>query len=186
MKKFVASAVAAFALLSAAPAFAQDAAPAPADPAATVAVQQMFDAMNYRQLMSGVMQQMARNMPAMMRAAAEGSVNNNPRLTDQQKADALAKIEARLPGAVKSVQSFLSDPAIIDEILAETVPLYARAFSADEIHQITAFYRTPVGAKLLATTPQLMSEGMQLGQKVVSRRLTPLLQQLQQQDDDAK
>jgi hypothetical protein len=80
------------------------------------------------------------------------------------------------------MQGVLNDPTMIDDILAETVPLYARTFSADEIKQMTAFYRTPVGAKMLATMPQLMSQGMQIGQQVVMRRVGPLMQKLQPQE----
>jgi len=70
---------------------------------------------------------------------------------------------------------------MIDEILAETVPIYARTFSADELKQMTAFYRTPVGAKMLASMPQLMAQGMQVGQQVVARRIGPLVQKMQQE-----
>lgn len=36
--------------------------------------------------------------------------------------------------------------------------IYARHFSADELREIIAFYRTPVGAKLLEMTPKLTEE----------------------------
>ena len=36
--------------------------------------------------------------------------------------------------------------------------IYARHFTAEELREIIAFYRTPVGAKLLAMTPQLTAE----------------------------
>lgn len=36
--------------------------------------------------------------------------------------------------------------------------VYARHFTAEELHEIIAFYRTPVGAKLLEMTPKLTEE----------------------------
>jgi uncharacterized protein len=36
--------------------------------------------------------------------------------------------------------------------------IYARYFTADELHQIAAFYRTPAGAKALQTLPKVMSD----------------------------
>src|SRR5476649_2529654 len=72
-----------------------------------------------------------------------------------------------------------NNPGLVDEILDATVPIYARNFSVAEIKQIAAFYQSPVGAKMLAVTPQLMSEGMLVGQRIVGRKIGPLIQQLQ-------
>jgi hypothetical protein len=179
MKKIVASVVTSLVLMAAAPVFAQSA-PA-ADPAATAAAQEMFDAMNYRTLMGGMMRQMGQGIGTSMRAGAEASINNNSKLDPEQKKQALAKMETELPAAISALQELMNDPTVVDEILAETVPLYARTYTADELKQITAFYRTPVGAKMLATTPKLMGEGMQIGQQVFVRRVGPLMQKLQAQ-----
>lgn len=183
MKKIVASLLTSLVLGSAAPAYAQSATPAlaAADPAATAAAQELFDSMNYRAVMLGAMQQMSQGLGASMRAGAVASINNNPKLSADDKQKALAKLEAELPGAINAVQSVVADPGMIDEILAATVPIYARNFSADELKQIAAFYRTPVGAKMLAKMPQLLGEGMQVGQQIVVRRIGPMMQKLQQE-----
>jgi hypothetical protein len=178
MKQLVASLAAALALaLTAAPAavLAQT-----ADAASTAAAKELFDSMNYRAVLSNMMQQMGQSMAASMRTAAEAAINNNPKLSAQDKQAALIKMDAELPGALKAMQSMLSDPSLVDDILNETVPIYARNFSADELKQVTAFYRSPVGAKMLTKMPQLMGEGMQVGQQIVARRIGPLMQQLQQ------
>jgi uncharacterized protein len=184
MKKIVAAVVTAFALTGAAPSFAQTAAPAPAaaiDPAAMAASRELFEAMNHRVMMTGMMKQMSQGIGDSMRAGAEASINNNPKMSAEQKKQALAKMEKDLPGVVGAMQSVLNDSGIIDDILAETVPIYARTFSADELKQLTAFYRTPIGAKMLASMPQLMAQGMQVGQQVVMRRIGPLMQKWQQE-----
>ena len=185
MKKIVASLVTSLALIGAAPVYAQTpavaaAAAVAADPAATAAAHELFESMNYRTMMVGAMQQMAQGMGAAMRGGAEAAIKNNSRLSADEKQKALAKMEAELPGAVKAMQDVISDPTLVDDILAETVPLYARTFSAAELKQITAFYRTPVGAKMLASMPKLMGEGMQIGQQIVQRRIGPMLQKMQQ------
>ena len=177
MKKFVACLAASLALIGApAAVHAQT-----ADAASTAAANELFDSMNYRVLLRGMMQQMGQGMAASMRSAAEAAINNNPKLSDQDKQAALIKLEAELPGTLNAMQSVLNDPTLVDDILSETVPIYARNFSADELKQITAFYRSPVGAKMLAKMPQLMGEGMQVGQQIVARRIGPLMQKLQQE-----
>lgn len=174
MKKIVIGIVAAFALAGAAPAFAQ------ADAASTAAARELFDAMNYRTLMAGVLQQMSQNIGQSMRAGAEAAIQNNPNATAEQKAAATAKMEAELPAVISALQGAVNDPGMIDEIITESVPLYARTFSADELKQIAAFYRTPIGAKMLATMPKLTSEAMQIGQQIAARRIGPVMQKLQE------
>ena len=179
MKKILATLVTSLALIGAAPAYAQ------ADAASTVAAQELFDAMNLRALMTGVMQQMSQSIGTSMHAGAEASIKNNPATTPEQKKQALAKMEAELPAAISTLQGAITDPGMIDEILAESVPLYARTYSADELKQIAAFYRTPVGAKMLLTMPKLTAESMQIGQAIAMRRLGPLMQKQQEQRQQA-
>jgi len=45
-------------------------------------------------------------------------------------------------------------------IVAEGPAIYARHFTAQELREIIAFYRTPTGGKLLQLTPQLSTEVM--------------------------
>ena len=174
MKKIVISIVAAFTLAGAAPAFAQ------ADAASTAAARELFEAMNFRTLMTGVMQQMSQNIGLSMRAGAEAAIQNNPNTTPEQKAAATAKMDAELPAVVATLQGVINDPGMIDEIITESVPLYARTYSADELKQIAAFYRTPIGAKMLATMPKLTAESMQIGQQIAARRIGPAMQKLQE------
>ena len=42
--------------------------------------------------------------------------------------------------------------------------VWARYFTAEELDQLIAFYRTDVGQKLIALQPKLMQVGMQLGE----------------------
>lgn len=192
MKKLLASTVSALALLGGAAVQAQGVAPAaapvapaaapaaPVDPAAAKAVRELFVLMKYQTVMGNAMKQMAQNLPVMMRNSLEAQINNNPDLSREDKQVAIVKAEAKLPAVAAAMQSFFNDPKLIEEIIDETVPLYARAFSVAEIGQLADFYRSPIGAKMLAVTPQLMGEGMQIGQRVVARRIGPLMQQLQQ------
>jgi uncharacterized protein len=61
--------------------------------------------------------------------------------------------------------------------MKEAPPIYARHFTVDELHQLTAFYRTPTGAKALHEIPQVMGEFTAL--------LVPRLQDVQRQTSEA-
>jgi len=46
-------------------------------------------------------------------------------------------------------------------------PIYARNFTAQELREILAFYRTPTGSKALHTMPKIMGDVMaQMGPRV--------------------
>jgi len=174
MKKIFATAVATLALACAAPVFAQQAQP---DPAAVAAAREMFESMNYRSTMTGALQQMSQGLAASIRNGAETAIKNDPQMSEEAKQQALAKMERELPERIAKLQAILNDPSLVDEIIAETVPVWADTFSVDELHQIAAFYRTPLGAKMLASMPKLMGEGMRIGQKIMARRFTAMMQQ---------
>lgn len=70
------------------------------------------------------------------------------------------------------------------EALAESAPIYARYFTAEELRQLIAFYRTPVGAKALTAMPraslellQGMGPRLQRLSQTVSQRFAAILQQ---------
>jgi uncharacterized protein len=63
-------------------------------------------------------------------------------------------------------------PTLVEGMLARSNELvdlmatvYARNFTADEIRQVTAFYRGPVGQKFLDKMPAVAQESMTAGQK---------------------
>jgi uncharacterized protein len=52
-----------------------------------------------------------------------------------------------------------------DEFVDLVAAVYARNFTAEELRQVTAFYRGPVGGKLLEKMPTITQESMLAGQK---------------------
>ena len=71
-----------------------------------------------------------------------------------------------------------------NEMLEAAASAYANNFTVDEIRQIDAFYRLPVGQKLLEKSPGIAQQGAQVGQEVSQKaaealrlRLTDALRQ---------
>lgn len=162
---------------SAAPAAAPAAATAP-DPAALAAANEMLASMNYRAITKGMFAQMHQAMPAMMKQGATASINNNPKLDAAQKKAALEKMNKEMPQAAAALDSVFADSAMLDEMMKEMAVLYARHFTVAELRQIAAFYQTPVGAKMLSTSPQLMGEAMQMAQRIVMPRINAVMQKM--------
>ncbi|MGA9322344.1 MAG: DUF2059 domain-containing protein [Xanthobacteraceae bacterium] len=66
--------------------------------------------------------------------------------------------------------------AFVSDAMKEAPPIYARHFTADELHQLAAFYRTPTGAKASHEIPQVMGE--------MTALLVPRLQDVQRQTSE--
>jgi hypothetical protein len=57
----------------------------------------------------------------------------------------------------------------VADFAEEVAALYARNFTAEEIRQVTVFYRSPVGQKFLEKTPVIAQDSMVMGQKFGQR-----------------
>jgi|tagenome__1003787_1003787.scaffolds.fasta_scaffold20964193_2 hypothetical protein len=55
--------------------------------------------------------------------------------------------------------------ARLDDFVNAGAGIYARHFTADEIRQVTQFYRSPAGQKFLQKQPEVLKESMALGQR---------------------
>lgn len=149
------------------------------DPATAQAVGELLVAMKYQDVMKSSMHAMHQQMPLSMLQGASAAIENNPKLSVAQKAERLEKAKQEIARLGEAMGRMIDDPALMTEMGAEMVPLYARHFTLDEIRQMTALYRSPLGAKMLTTMPVLMQEGMQFGQRVMAPRLQAMMQQLQ-------
>ncbi len=51
----------------------------------------------------------------------------------------------------------------IDKVMNQVAVIYAEAMSEDELKQISAFYQSPVGRKMIAIKPQMAQKAMKIG-----------------------
>ncbi|MFC5549531.1 DUF2059 domain-containing protein [Massilia aerilata] len=177
MKKHLAAIVSAFAFATV-PAFAQT---KPAlDPAAVQATRQMMEAMKIREVMIQSLKQAEQAMPAQIRGSLTSLVQNDKNLNAQQKQAALADLEKKLPALLAANHALFSDASLVDEMLQEMVPLYAETYTVDEIHQLSAFYGSPVGQKMLANMPKLMTQSMAISNRIMMPRIQKMMEQTAQ------
>ena len=66
-----------------------------------------------------------------------------------------------------------------EELVEVLVPVYASHFSREEVRAMIAFYRTPVGQKLIAETPALTADAMAVGQEWGRELATRVVQKMQ-------
>jgi len=174
------------AAVAAAPSFAvAQTAPAPAtttaaSPQANAAVKELLDAMDVRKMMVASFTEMEKALPQMMRAQMTAVINADPGADAEKKKAALVKVEQVLPVASQAINRMFKDPALIDEMMVEIAPLYTKNYTVAELKELTAFYRTPLGRKMLALSPRLSAESMAVGQRIVAPRLNGLMQEVMQ------
>jgi hypothetical protein len=167
-------------VLCCAPVFSHAAAPlASADPAVVAATKDMLAALKVREMMTNMIAQMEQQMPAQGHAAAAASINANANLTPQQKADELKKADEAIRSSAAQMHTVFSDPTLVDDMVAEMVPMYAETYTLDEIRQLTAFYASPLGQKMQAKMPELMSRSMAISQRVIMPRIQKVMAQKQ-------
>ena len=58
-----------------------------------------------------------------------------------------------------------------EEFLEKTIAIYKQNFTNEEIKELTAFYKTPLGKKTLEKLPAITGEVMLLSQKIAQRHI---------------
>ena len=132
-------AVALWTLVSSAPLRAQA-----VDPARLSAAREMIAA-------AGIAKQFDELMPLLAQQLSQGFVAVAP-----EKAAEIAQVFAELPA------KFIDRKG---ELIEEVANLYAQELSVEELTAVSAFYKSPVGAKLLYVQPQIARQSMALGQR---------------------
>jgi len=90
-------------------------------------------------------------MPIIVKNLKPAIVQNRPQV--ERDYDAI------IPLMLESMNARVSE--IIDQIAA----LYARIFTAEELREVTGFYRGPTGQKLVEKLPVITQESMMIGQR---------------------
>lgn len=100
--------------------------------------------------------------------AAMGSASQFKTAIETMTGGMATIVKQKQPGKAKEIdevfalmkQKFL---ARSNEAIDMVAPLWAEKFSVEELGQITAFFKTPIGAKMIAVQPEIMRNSMQMG-----------------------
>lgn len=144
------------------------------DAAKEAAINRLFDAMEFEKTMSNTMNVMKASMPQQMLGGARAAIESSE-LPVEKKREAIAKIEAEMPAMSESLLNQFMGKEFMDDIQKSTIQIYGRHFTTEEIDQLAAFYRSPIGKKALAKMPVIMQESMQFTMQQLQRRM-PLIQ----------
>jgi hypothetical protein len=96
-------------------------------------------------------EQFKKIMPLLMQQLKPAIVQSRPEVERD--------FDASLPVVLEAMNSRMGELA--DSMAA----IYAFNFSSDELRQLTAFYRSPVGQKFVAKLPAITQQSLAIGQK---------------------
>ena len=101
--------------------------------------------------LAGVAKQFDELMPLLAQQLSQSFVAVAP-----EKADEIRQVFAQLPA------KFIDRKG---ELIDQVAGLYAQELSVEELAAVSAFYKSPAGARLLAVQPQIARQSMALGQR---------------------
>lgn len=123
-------------------------------PARTAAAEQLIASMDLEHTYAKTMEMMV-----------QSQIRQNPQM---------AQVEGIL-------RSFFAKYVGWEQVRADMVRIYALTYTEDEMRQLAAFYQTPLGRRLVETTPELAQRSSELTQRRVMDHMPELMQQIMQQ-----
>jgi uncharacterized protein len=99
-------------------------------------------------------------------------------------AEAEAKSKSKMPPeGVDALRKAAQSSMSYDELIAWTADVYQRHFTPDEMKQLVAFYRSPLGMKLEKEQPKVFSEVMRKVADTVPPRMEATLRKEQKEEE---
>jgi len=130
-----------------------------ADDTAAAKAERLLDAMKVGELVT-------QTMEAGFQAGVKPYIDQAP-----------AEQRVAIQRGVDAAAAFLRKNMTWDVLKGDYVQLYAASFTAPELDELLAFYRSPIGQRLVAQTPDLTGKGMALGAERM-QKLMPDLQRI--------
>ncbi len=148
----------------------QPAAPAPAT---QEDVQKLFEVMQSRKLMDGIMEAMKQRLPEMTADMIKKQVPN-------ASMEDMAQIQVFANEQVAKMIATMP----VDEMLHAMIPAYRQHFTHDDVQQLTQFYSSPIGKKFLAEMPALMDESSRATEPVLRKWQESMMADMQKSAEE--
>lgn len=147
------------------------------DPVTVAAAKQMLAAINIRESITESLRQSEQVISPQIRVSAMQILGAHASMTPAQKNKALENFDEQLPQTTAQLHALFFDPALVDDMLAEMTTHYAAIYTIDEIRQLSAFYQSPVGQKMLTNMPKIIAMSRESADRVVMPRIQKIVNQ---------
>jgi hypothetical protein len=105
---------------------------------------------------------------------ASEHMDQNYAKTIAQILDAQTRTSPQMASLRVPMKEFFTKYMGWDSMKEDIAKIYAQNFTEDELKQITAFYQTPTGQKMMSTIPALTAQSMELSQDRVRDHMSEL------------
>lgn len=135
-------------------------------PATREDVERYLDAMHSHQMMSQMMDAMAKPMHQMVHDMYEKDKDKLPAGFEEQTMKTMDEMLKNMP---------------FDEMMQAMVPVYQKHFTKGDVDALIAFYSSPTGQKMLRELPAIMAEAMQATTPLIERYMETVRQRVTEQ-----
>ena len=149
--------------------------PTSADAEQRVAVKELLEAMNFKQVMS----QISGPMMQQMRQLTEDMVDKSSTkggLSPEQVNELRNTSRESSAKSFKAMTDLYNDPQFVESFESIMARAYARNYTLDEIRATTAFYVSPAGKKILTVMPKMMQETMPEIMAIIVPRMSTIME----------
>lgn len=102
-------------------------------------------------------------------------------LTQQILNQSITSMKAQFPQVPQVFWNEFSAGVTADQLINRLMPIYDKYLTDEDIKQLIAFYRTPVGKKIISVSPQIASDSLNIGQQYGKEVAQRAIQKLQEQ-----
>lgn len=114
------------------------------------------------------------------------SIEKRTDLTDAQKEAMKASVKVYFANFSSKFRRKMSESIDYSKYIESSVyPLYDKFYTVEELKDLTAFYRTPTGKKVIETMPALYKEALEMSHKNLLPDVLRLMEEILREDLDA-
>lgn len=113
----------------------------------------------------------AADIKALLQANGTGDIGNQVGpVTAQQIIITLHRVNPNLSASADAivtdvVVTYMRQQAEHDRVVDRLIPIYSKYLTKDDVRQLTDFYRSPIGRKLVNVMPEISLESARVGQQ---------------------
>lgn len=109
------------------------------------------------------------------------TITGTKNLTQQILNQSITSMRSQFPQVPQVFWDEFSAGLTADQLINRLIPIYDKYLTDEDIKQLIAFYRTPVGKKIISVSPQIASDSLNIGQQYGKEVAQRAIQKLQEQ-----
>lgn len=122
--------------------------------------------------------QISKTMDAVISATKQQSMEIAEQMIQEKMPDATPELKKQFQEMLEEVMHQSLGPAVINEMLEATIPVYQRHLTKADLDAMVAFYASPVGQKILHEQPAMVQESMEASSGIQQRVARAMFQKI--------